>query len=82
MNLNETVQILEREMRFSVPVLVTTLIVSSGAAVSPAAALGLGFEFPTLTWPVTLPAPTPTQPAADCTDPGSADAALCPAPSR
>lgn len=69
-------------MRFSVPVLMTALIMSSSVAIGPAAALGLSFDFPTLTWPVSMPAPTPAQPAVDCTTGAAPDPILCPAPSR
>lgn len=60
-------------MRFTIPAVVAALLLASG----PAVVSGGSVEFPTLTWPVTLPAPGPAEPAVNCTDTSQAGAALC-----
>ena len=56
--------------------------VAGGLTAAPATALGLIVDFPTLTWPITRPAPIVAAPVQECPGTGTALPATCVAPSR
>jgi hypothetical protein len=60
----------------------SALFVALTLASGPAAALGVTYDFPTLTWPITTPAPSVDLPTQSCVDPTSLTPTLCPAASR
>lgn len=72
-------------MRRALPAVLAAALSTGLLVADPAHALGLVFEFPTLTWPIGAPGTTPAtpgQPAIGCTDPASLTPPPCPPPSR